>query len=145
MIGGGGDINSKGIHPLTVNQKGIYQLIRPSKEALQIIINICQGYASDHEVIFNGLKRQCIIFRGRECKTENSYVLVNGEQLNNNSSAVHLGYSISADDSEYTISASVAQFWKSFNIARADFGKMYPYVQYKLFKQYCGSFYGAPL
>ncbi len=42
--------------------------------------------------------------------------LMHGEQLNN----------ISADDSEYTISASVAQFWKSFNIFRAEFCKIYP-------------------
>ncbi len=85
-----------------------------------------------------------IVFRGRDCRTENSYVLVNGEQLNNISSAVHLGHSISADDSEYTISASLAQFWKRFSIFRADYGKIYPYVQCKLFKQYC-SFYGVPL
>ncbi len=55
---------------------------------------------------------------------EGSYVLVNSEQLNNICSDVHLGYSISTDDSEYIISASVAQFWKRFNIFRADFGKI---------------------
>ncbi len=86
-------------------------LLAPSKKALQIMINICQGYASDHDVIFISPKSQFILFRGRECRTENSYVLVNGEQLNN-ISAVYLGYSIRVDDSEYTISASVAQFWK---------------------------------
>ncbi len=88
----------------------------PSKKAFQIKINIYQWYASDYDVIFNGPKRQFIIFRWRECRTENSYVLVNGEQLNNISSAVHLGHSISADDGEYTISASITQFWKGFNI-----------------------------
>ena len=36
---------------------------------------------------------------------------------------------------------SVAQFWKAFNILRADFGTLYPYLQCKLFKQYCCSFY----
>ncbi len=48
-------------------------------------------------------------------QTENSYVLVNGEQLNNISSTVHLGYSISVVDNKYTISASVAQFWIILN------------------------------
>ena len=33
-----------------------------------------------------------------------------------------------------------AKFWKSVNI-----GHIYPFLQCKLFMQYCGSFYGAPL
>ncbi len=83
-------------------------LLAPSKKAFQIMI--CQGYASDYNVIFNGQKSQFIIFRGTECRTENSYVLVKDEQLNNISSAVHL----SAVDSEYTISASVASVLEKF-------------------------------
>ncbi len=31
-------------------------LLTPSKKALLIRINICQWYASDHDVIFNGPK-----------------------------------------------------------------------------------------
>ncbi|MBL0732344.1 MAG: hypothetical protein JJW03_05785 [Desulfosarcina sp.] len=31
-------------------------LLPPSKKALQIMTIICQGYASDHDVIFNGPK-----------------------------------------------------------------------------------------
>ena len=58
-------------------------ILAPSKKALQIMINICQGYAADHDVIFNGPKSQFIVFRGRECKADNCYVMVNGIQLNN--------------------------------------------------------------
>ncbi len=43
------------------------------------------------------------------------------------------------------VSAAIAQFWSSFNLFKADFGHIDPYVQCKLFKQYCCSFYGAPL
>ena len=120
-------------------------ILAPFKKALQIMINICQGYAADHDVIFNGQKSQFIVFRVRECKADNCYVMVNGNQLNNTSSAIHLGHRISSDDNECAISASVAQFWKAVNILRADFGTLYPYLQCKLFKQYCCSFYGAPL
>ncbi len=42
--------------------------------------------------------------------TEIWYVLVIGEQLNNISSVVQVGHSISTDDSECIISASLAQF-----------------------------------
>ncbi len=33
----------------------------------------------------------------------------------------------------------------SFNLFRADFGHIHPYVQCKPFKQYCCSFHGAPI
>ena len=77
-------------------------------------------YAADHDVIFNGPKSQFIVFRGRECKADNCHIMVNGIQLNNSCSAIHLGHRISSDDNESAISASVAQFWKAFkgNIPR---------------------------
>ena len=39
---------------------------------------------------------------------DNCYVVVNGNQLNNISSVVHLGHSISSNDNECTRSAAVA-------------------------------------
>ena len=35
--------------------------------------------------------------------------------------------------------------WRSFNIFRADFGRLYAEIQCDLFITYCSSFYGAPL
>ncbi|KAG1664790.1 Double-strand-break repair protein rad21 [Nymphon striatum] len=120
-------------------------LIAPSKKALQILIDICEEYASEFDVLFNGSKSQFMIFRGRECKVDNCSIFVNKEALSNVRSAMHLGHKISTDNKDCTISFAVSQFWKSFNIFRADFGKIYSDLQCKLFKQYCCSFYGAPL
>ena len=41
--------------------------------------------------------------------------------------------------------AANAQFWRSFNIFKADFGHIKSSLQCTLFKQYCCSFYGAPI
>ncbi len=46
---------------------------------------------------------------------------------------------------ESLIDAGDALFWKCFNIFSADFGHRYPFLQCRLFTQYCCSFYGAPL
>ncbi len=35
------------------------------------------------------------------------------------------------------VSAAIAHVWSSFNLFQADFGHIHPYVQCKLFKQYC--------
>ncbi len=43
------------------------------------------------------------------------------------------------------IKAAESCFWKSFNLFMANFNQSYSIVKNKLFKQYCCSFYGAPL
>ncbi len=58
---------------------------------------------------------------------------------------LHLGHSLSTDDDDSIVTAAIAQFLRSFNLISADFGHISPYLQSKLFKQYCCSFYGAPL
>ncbi len=46
------------------------------------MINICEGYAADYEVIFNGPKSQFLIFKGKECQATDSLIVVNNERLN---------------------------------------------------------------
>ncbi len=72
-------------------------------------------------------------------------IVVNNERLNHITSAVHLGYCISILNKKSFIDAAGAEFWKGFNIFSADFGHLYTFLQYRLFTQYCCSFYGAPL
>ena len=57
----------------------------------------------------------------------------------------YLGHTINSNDKESIISAGISQFWKRFNIFTADFGHIHPRLQCNIFKQYCCTFYGAPL
>ncbi len=59
--------------------------------------------------------------------------------------AIHLVHSLNTYDTDSIVSAANAQFWSSFNLFHANFGHIQPYVQCKLFKQFCCSFYGVPL
>ncbi len=70
-------------------------LIAPSKKALQTMISICEGYAADYVVIFNGHKSQFLIFKGKGCQSTDSQIVVNNERLSNITSAIHLGHCIS--------------------------------------------------
>ncbi len=116
-------------------------LIAPPRKALQTMINIFEGYAADYDVIFNSPKSQFLIFNGKWCQATD----VNNERLNNITSAVHLGHCISTLNKKSLIGAAGAQFWKCFNVFSADFAHIYPFLQCRLFNQYCCSFYGAPL
>ena len=70
-------------------------LIAPSRKALQIMINICEGYTAVYDVIFNGPKSQFLIFNGKECKANECQIVVNNERLNNITSVSHLGHCVS--------------------------------------------------
>ncbi len=70
-------------------------LIAPSRKALQTMISICEGYAADYDVIFNGAKSQFVIFKGKACQATDCQTVVNNEILNNITSTVHLGHRIS--------------------------------------------------
>ncbi len=108
-------------------------LIVPSRQVLQIMISICEGYAADYDVILMVLK---VSFQFLKVK-----IVVNSEKLKNITSTVHLGHCMSTLNTNSLIDAAGAQFWKRFNIFSADFGHIYPFLQCRLFTQYCCSFY----
>lgn len=120
-------------------------LIAPSRKALQIMISICEGYALDYDVIFNGPKTLFLIFQGRDCNVTKCSITVNNESIDSVNEGLHLGHCVSSVNKYSLTEKACAQFWKFFNLFTADFGHIYPFLQCKLFGQYCCSFYGSPL
>ncbi len=115
----------------------------PSSKALQTMISICEDYAADYYVIFNGPKSYFLFFNGNECYTTDCQIVVNNERLKNITSVIHLGHCISTLNKNSLIDAAGAQFRKGFNIFSGDFCNIHPFLQCKLFTQYCCSFYRA--
>ncbi len=87
-----------------------------------------------------------MVFRGRHCQEVTiCEIIINNIPLNNANKTLDVGHTLSTEKMSSLLSAAIAQVWSSFNLFKADFGHIHPYVQCKLFKQYCCSFYGAPL
>ena len=120
-------------------------LLAPTGKALQNMINICENYANSFDITFNGKKSILMIFKGVTRKNVDFYVTVNGNIVTKSTQTLHLGHMISSEDCTSMVKAAISQFWKQFNILMSDFGHIDPYYTCKLFKQYCCSFYGAPL
>jgi len=122
-------------------------LLAPTKKALQLLSDTCMQYAQSFDVKFNASKSQSLVFRGIGCKWngDNYSINVDGNTLCNVQKAVHLGHCISTNKDDCMANDIIAKFWRSFNIFSADFGHIDPYIQCILFKQYCCSYYGAPL
>ena len=98
-----------------------------------------------YDVTFNGSKSQFLIIRAKPGRYDRCYLRIGNDILENCDSAVHLGHTINVNCKDIIISDSLSQFWRSFNLFRADFGRLPPAMQCKLFRAYCCSFYGAPL
>ncbi len=110
----------------------------PSHKGLNKLIYICEQYAAEFDIKFNGAK-------GRNCVVHHKDVFVNGEEVECVVTVDHLGYRLSIVDKSSMITAAESSFWKYFNLFMANFSQSYSIVKNKLFKQYCCSFYGAPL
>ena len=75
-------------------------LLAPCKSALSILVSVCEKYASEFDILFNGSKSKLLFFKGRFSNGMESGIMVNGELVNISDNAVHLGHTISSSDRE---------------------------------------------
>ena len=120
-------------------------LLAPCKSALSILVCVCEKYASEFDILFNGSKSKLLFFKGRFSNGMESGTMVNGEIVNISDNAVHLGHTISSSERESISLTAKSSFWKSFNSFISNFGHTYSFIKCSLFKQFCCSFYGSPL
>ena len=66
-------------------------LLAPCKSALSILVSVCEKYASEFDILFNGSKSKLLFFKGRFSNGMESGIMVNGELVNISDNAVHLG------------------------------------------------------
>ncbi len=63
------------------------------------MIYICEDYAKEFDVTFNGAKSQFMVFRGWDCqKVTNCEIIINNIQLNNANQVVDLGHILSTEE-----------------------------------------------
>jgi hypothetical protein len=120
-------------------------LLCPTLNGMQKMLDICETYANDYNILFNGKKSQLLLFNGRGCNVNKGILKIFGDELKYCNNAVHLGHFISVDDREFIVKKSCSNFWKSFNMFMTDFGHLHPMLKCQLFDKFCCSFYGSPL
>ena len=120
-------------------------LMAPSLKGLQTIVDVGVNYARKHDVIYNGSKSQFLIFPSNSGSHVKRHISIDENVLQSVNEAVHLGHHVSVINKDCMLQHAISHSWRSFNIFRADFCRLYPEVQCDLFITYCSSFYGAPL
>ena len=63
-------------------------LLAPCKSALSILVSVCEKYASEFDILFNGNKSKLLFFKGRFSNGMESGIMVNGELVNISDNAV---------------------------------------------------------
>ena len=105
-------------------------LLCPSKEGLRKLIKICERYAMDHDILFNGNKSKLLVFGS----TTNipPCIYVNGIEVPVGDNAMHLGNFVSNNVSD-CVDHGIGKFNSSFNYFMSSFGKCQSSVKNKLF------------
>ncbi|CAL4096751.1 unnamed protein product [Meganyctiphanes norvegica] len=117
-------------------------LICPTKGGLKKLINVCETYAAEHNIIFNGNKSKLLLFGNSPGNVNN--ISVNGVPVPVCESAMHLGNVISSNIFD-SVNYGISKFNASFNYFMSSFGICQSSVKNKLFVQYCTSFYGSQI
>ena len=119
-------------------------LLCPSLDGLRKMIKICEDFAEDHSILFNGSKSKLLVFEKYDGSVN---IEVNHENVPVCDNAVHLGIELNSkyeDKYEY-VNIGTGKFNNQVNYFHATFKSCYSMVKQKLFMQYCGSLYGAQL
>ncbi len=102
-------------------------LLAPPLSGLEIVIDICEKYAKEFNIKFNGSKSCLLLFKGSNCKISARGVTVNGVSLTVSETAVHLGHHMSTKNKECTVNAAKNSFWGSFNLFISDYVHIYSF------------------
>ena len=120
-------------------------LICPTESGIQKMLKICEAYAAEHDLIFNGAKSKLLIFNPQKVYESDPKLELNGELIPNVKSAVHLGNILHVTNNQACIEEGIKKFNSQANMFLARFKICSPSVRSKLFQQYCLSLYGCQL
>ena len=116
-------------------------LLTPTRSGLKVLCEICKQYANDYCVKFKSAKSMYLVFRCPNCKLDSRTVDFNDTQLQ----SVQVAHHISTINKDSFVVDGTTKCWRGHNMFMGDFGHINTAVNCKSFKQYCFSYYGAPL
>ncbi len=92
------------------------KLLTPTHKGFNKLIYICEQYAAEFDIKFNGAKSKHMVYKARNCVVHHKDVFVNGEKVECVVTADHLGHRLSTVDKSSMITTAESSFWKSHNL-----------------------------
>ncbi len=81
-----------------------------SPNSIWLKVDVCEKYAEEYNISFNGSKSRVLCFKGRQCKISNRGIIVNDVLLNMSESAVHLGHHVCTNDKDHIVTVAKTVF-----------------------------------
>ena len=119
-------------------------ILTASLFSLDKMIKVCEKYAKEFQVKFNGTKSKLIVFqKGGTILTPN--VFVNSEKVEVVNELNYLGFMISNKPGDTCLTNLIKDFNCKFNSFLGNFNQLTSSLKNKLFSVYCTSYYGSHL
>ena len=120
-------------------------LLCPSLKGLQQMLNVCEIFGEEYNVIFNAKKTVCCHFGGKTV-VDNYKLYLNGAVLKWDNCVKHLGNKLNKNlDDKEDIMFKKGTFITYVNKLMSNFGFTKSTVLVKLFQFYCTSYYGVAI
>ena len=120
-------------------------LLAPSRTAMLIMIQICEQYGNEYDVVFNPGKTQLILY------DNNTYrnmlpLTIYGKDICIKNSVKHLGITVSTErNGVLNIQRAMMELTWRTNSLLSKFSSCNSEVKLELFRKYCTSYYGCQL
>ena len=119
-------------------------LLAPTGSALQELLDICETFGKEYDVVYNSKKSICVAI-GRRL-TEAPKVMLNGKMLEWRSAAQHLGHVVNQlNDDRDDIKSKKSDFIAKANSVTIHFNQAQIGARRQVFTSRCCSFYGSQL
>ncbi len=117
-------------------------LLIPTVKCLKKIIHVCEKYAIEFNITFNGSKSQLVIFGGGQHQCD---IYVGRNKVDIVTCMRYLGHTVTNDINDSLVKPVINYFNVKVNTCLAYFNDVACNIKNTLFKQYCTSFYGSHL
>ena len=118
-------------------------LLAPTVNALKSMLNICDDFGSEFQVLFNASKYQLLHYSTSKKSIEN--IVHNNQVIECKPLATHLGHTVGPCAKSNVIQDGIDSFTTALNGIIVSFHDAYTDVKYQLFKAFCMSLYGSVL
>ena len=119
-------------------------VLSPMKQGLLRMLDICDTFAEEYEVLFNPIK-SILLFFGKKGQNENISISWNGKIISAEERAKHLGHYVGRNVDNYIMDEVIGEMYKRTNCILSFFGYCDYEIKYKLFKTYVMPLYGSVL
>jgi len=119
-------------------------LIAPTRSAMQQMLGVCEHFAAEYDVLFNGSKSVSLVINSRLGENAPSLTL-NGQPIPRLDNAVHLGHHIGKNSHSMNVQKAIGDINCRVNSLLCNFKFCTFSSLCMLFQSFCSSFYGSPL